>query len=562
MKLPRRREILFDLSIQNLLGAVVAGFGILIASPLALAADWTPDNDLFESTNLLRISIEIPEEGLQALRGSRTARSPQTKPKAQAKVSEGGRVYTNVTVQLKGYTSFQPVDRFPGLTLNFNKLAPGQKFHGLAKLSLNNSLQDATLLHEKFSRELFAAASVPVPRADYALVTLNGRELGLYVVTEGFDKEFLKRHFKRTDGNLYEAGVLQDIDRPLQVDSGRNPTNHAGLQRLLRAAREPDPGRRFQVIEAALDMDRFLSMVAIETILCHSDSYSMNRNNYRLYHDPTSDKIVFMPHGMDRVLGAHRSTLDLSLVPPPLGLVARAVLSTPEGRRRYVERAGILFTNVFNPDRLCRRAHEIDAGILAAKMSLPADRRFSERAAESHTRDAGNLCDRISARAAELTAQLAHVSELLAPPPHPDFDTDGVARLSRWNPTRRASQSQVSCETLVQDEKPVLCLRVPKGPLTVSVHKRVSLPAGSYQVTGQIKATGGSTVSISAALVRHSFERFGVQRQRLDWKQMDFMFDVPESRSPDEIEFVCDVQSDAPQITFDASSLRLIRRPR
>ena len=313
---------------------------MMAATALDPAGAQAPGSDLFTDTNLLRISIEIPDAGMQILRQTRTGQSSQTKPKAEARVSEGGRVYTNVTVQLKGFTTFQPIDRLPALTLNFDKLAPKQRFHGLAKISLNNSAQDRTRLHEKLSRELFAAAGVPVPRADHAIVSLNGRELGLYVLVEGYDKEFLKRHFRRTDGNLYEGGVLQDIDRPLHVNSGKDPTDRTAVQRLIRAAREPEPERRLRALEEVLDLNRFLSMMAMETILCHSDSYSMNRNNYRLYHDPGTDKFVFMPHGMDRVLGTHRSSLDLPIVPPALGLVARAVLSTEEGRRRYGERAG------------------------------------------------------------------------------------------------------------------------------------------------------------------------------------------------------------------------------
>jgi hypothetical protein len=295
-------------------------------------------------------------------------------------------------------------------------------------------------------------------------------------------------------------------------------------------------------------------------MLCHSDSYSMNRNNYRLYHDPATDKMVFMPHGMDRVLGTHRSALDLSLVPPTLGLVARAVLSTPEGRQRFVERAGVLFTNLFDSDRLCRRVREIDAEILAAKSSLPADRRFSERRDRSHGRDADEVCRRIAERAVELKAQLAYVSELLAPPPRLDFDADGVARLDQWTLRRKANQARVTCETSMQDEKPILRLRTPAGPLTVSLHRRVTLPSGDYQVTGQINATNGSSVSISAALLRNSTGRFGVERRRLNGRRMDFEFGVPESRAPEEMEFVCELQSDSSEIRFDASLLRLTRR--
>src|SRR5262249_19471975 len=151
--------------------------------------------------------------------------------------------------------------------------------------SLNNSVQDSTCLNEKLARELFAAAGVPVPRADHAVVTLNGREFGLYVLVEGYSKQFLKRYFKRTDGNLYDGGFLRDIDSPLEVNSGKNPRNRTGLAKLLAATREPDPDKRFLALERILDMDRFISMLAMETILCHWDSYSMNRSNYRVYHD-------------------------------------------------------------------------------------------------------------------------------------------------------------------------------------------------------------------------------------------------------------------------------------
>src|SRR5262249_29659153 len=142
--------------------------------------------------------------------------------------------------------------------------------------------------------------------------------------------------------------------------------------------------------------------IAMETILCHSDSYSMNRNNYRLYHDPGSNKLVFMPHGMDRILGTHRSSLDLDIVPPALGLAAHAVLSTAEGRRLLIERVGLFVTNLFQPDRLCRRVREIDAKLVGEKSNRAAEglppRQIEER-------DAAELCERIMTRAADLRVQ-------------------------------------------------------------------------------------------------------------------------------------------------------------
>ena len=44
------------------------------------------------------------------------------------------------------------------------------------------------------------------PRANYVRVNLNGKALGLYLLTEGWDKTFLKRYFKNLKGNLYDGG--------------------------------------------------------------------------------------------------------------------------------------------------------------------------------------------------------------------------------------------------------------------------------------------------------------------------------------------------------------------
>lgn len=534
-----------------------AAAGVLLASLNLFATSGTADiaapDDIFQGTNLLRIRIDIPPDGMRQLRGSRPAGSLSSKPKAWATVTEGGRLFTNVIVQVKGFTTFKPIDDSPSLTLHFDKAAPAQKFHGLAKISLNNSAQDPSRLHEKISRELFAAAGVPVPRSDYAIVNLNGRKLGLFVLTEGYDRAFLKRHFQRAEGNLYDGGVLHDIDRPLELNSGKASSGSTDLTRLLMAAQTPDVDRRFSALEGILDMNRFLSMMAMEVILCHSDSYSLNRNNYRVYHDPATDRMVFMPHGMDRVLGAHRSPLDLSVVPPMMGLVARAVLSTPEGRRRYVERAGSLYTNVFQPASLCRRVRELEARI-AGELGGPAG--------PSNSGDGDSLCRRISARAADLKMQFGQYAAMVAPVPILELGPEGIARLEGWRPRRRVGQPEVSWENVFEGGKPLLHLRSSDGPLALSLRTRLRFPAGTYRLTGQIKVkhwpSDVQTTSVSASILRYSPGRFDINVQPLNAAKMDFAFQVSSRRAPEEIEFICDIQTPAHEIVFDSSSLELL----
>jgi len=404
--------------------ATVIGVGlawVLIAGAFAPSIGLAAD-DVFTDTNLLRISLEIPETGMAALRAYRWKRedpNPTNRPKAFARVMQGGRVFTNVAVHSKGaFGSFRPIDGLPALTLNFDKFAPGQEFHGMTKLSLNNEVQDPTCIHEKLCRELFAAANVPVPRADYALVTLNGRRLGLYVLTEGFGKRFLKRHFKKANGNLYDPGYLHDVDTPkeIRLDSGSDPGGFPALQSVYAATLQADPEKRFRDLDQVLDTDRFLSMLALEVMLCHWDGYSMNRNNYRIYYDPGSRKLIFMPHGMDQVLGIDRPNLDLELVPPLQGLVANALVSTPEGRRRYLDRVLILYAKLFNAQDLCRRVREIDSKI-AAELKHPETRwplrsrnpQAFIKTSGDHATDIDELCARISTRAKNLKRQLSEL---------------------------------------------------------------------------------------------------------------------------------------------------------
>src|SRR6185503_20219271 len=132
-----------------------------------------------------RIRIEIGASKMAVLRQYRWNWGGNSYERSNVPVTvrEGQMVYTNVALHLKGAAgSFRPVDQNPALTLNFDKVAPGQRFHGLQKIHLNNSVQDPSFLCEIICREMFLAAGVPTPRAAHATAELNGRALGLYVL--------------------------------------------------------------------------------------------------------------------------------------------------------------------------------------------------------------------------------------------------------------------------------------------------------------------------------------------------------------------------------------------
>src|SRR4029079_9819814 len=181
---------------------------------------------------------------------------------------------------------------------------------------------------ELICSELFLAAGVPTPRTTHARVWLNGRDLGLYVLKEGFDKTFLKRHFKDPTGNLYDGGFVQDIDADLEKDAGEGPDDRSDLKSLVAATRESDSAKRFEKLEALVDIDQFLTFTALELMCSHWDGYVNNRNNYRVYFDPTGKRFHFFPHGMDQMFGDPNA----SVLQTPGALVAQAIMLNPEWR--------------------------------------------------------------------------------------------------------------------------------------------------------------------------------------------------------------------------------------
>jgi spore coat protein H len=518
-------------------------------SPTAAAASRSkkadPSDELFGGSQAPRIQIEIPAEATATLRKYRwQAGQPAERQDVRVTIREGGRVYNNVALHLKGAAgSFRAVDENPAMTLHFDKWVRKQRFHGLSKLSLNNSVQDPTLVSEELCRELFLKAGIPTPRATQAWVELNGRDLGVYVLTEGWDKRFLKRHFKNAEGNLYDGGFLEDVDAPLTLNSGDKHSAQTDRIALADAAREPDPDKRRARLEKVLDLDRFLTFVALEVMSWDWDGYAMNRNNWRLYHDLDQDRMMFMPHGMDQMFGNPTG----SVLPPVQGLVAKAVLEIPDLRQRYFERMKELRAAVFQPAAMTNRAREI-----ASKVTrLPREK--EPRKARDQESAVSEFCDNIMARGRFLDQQLAHSIVPLK------FDGNGFARLSCWE-----SKRDFGAPSLRQSQQPaVLEIGAEQGSSIGSWRTNVWLEKGGYQLQGRIKTDGivadpGDPRGGAGFRVdKRPPENYTLGSS--DWKEAQYEFSVDDLLR--EVQIVCDFRGEEGKARFDLESLRLRRLP-
>lgn len=521
---------------------------LVTALSVGQAAPGTPrpaaakGDELFLSKVIPHIRIEISPEGMEILRHYEfDINDLMERTNVLATVHEGKTVYTNVVVHLKGHLgSFRPVDSKPAFTLNFDKNAKGQRFHGLQKLHLNNSVQDYSYVSEQISRELFLKAGIPTPRASHATVELNDRALGLYVLVEGWNKQLLKRYFKNPNGNLYDGGFGKDITYPLDATSGDDPENRALLDILAAACKENDLNKRLDEIKQVLDLDRFITFMAMEIICAHWDGYSLNKNNFRAYEDPEISKLVFLPHGMDQMFGVWRMRPTSPITPQMKGLVSSAVMQTKEGRRLYLDRMAQLLTNVFDVHALCTEVDELSAKIRPALAGDASGLQYQQQAASQ-------LQNRIIQRVASVREQLATANEPMK------FDANGSHQLTGWDLHRDSGNPGFS------RRGNELHITASGRPAFGSWRTMVRVDRGEYQLIGKLKLQNFELISTftnkPGATLRISGERLAAMVTNApDWKTVTYDFTV---EGLSDLEVVCELRGMKGEAIFDATSLRV-----
>jgi len=349
---------------------LIAGCGerALRADSAVMTADGTDQlvpiakaghDDLFGQPRILTLAITIASQRLEALKQNEDSHEYVT-----CAVREGKQTWDDVGLRCRGKPAKELGSGKPDLILTFDKFASRQRFHGQRRVILQSSRDDPSYLAAPVAMEMFREADVPAPRCNFARVELNGKPLGLYVLMEGVEREFIQQHFRRADGNLYDEGHPPDITGKLEKASGRDRKNQSDADALAAAALQSDPSERWNQLQQRLDMNRFLNFTALEVLLWQDDSYALEARKFRLYHDPASDRMVFFPKAVERVL----DRTDGPVLPDCKGVVSKAVLTTPEGARRYRETVKRLLVTVFNPAKVQERNRELVAALRSAVM--------------------------------------------------------------------------------------------------------------------------------------------------------------------------------------------------
>lgn len=523
-------------------GARFARLFLFVAACLGAARSSVhADDALFAGRAIHRIAIQVDEKQLEKLRAD-----PRAYVKATLREGDNAPI-ADVALKLKGAAgSFRDWDDRPALTLNMRKYRKGSRFHGLVKFHLNNSVQDETYLNELICAELFRKAGIPAPRVAHARVTLNGRDVGLYVLKEGFDESFLKRSFPDPSGNLYDSGFLQDLNGELEKDEGSGPDDRSDLRAVVEAATDPDPIARVRRLEALVDLEEFFTFMAMERMLCHWDGYANNANNYRVYFNPKTGKAMFLPHGMDQMWGE----IGMGLFDDSDKLMTAAVIQSNALRGRYRKRVDELLPLVSPPDAILKRIDEVSGTLRPF---------FEEQGAEQKDRYAQlvkELKERVVARSENLVKQAAEPDPSLQ-----EFDERGVTPLEGWWAAPEGEKVTVD-EVQTTEGKKLLHVKAGEGePGIGSWRLHVLLGPGTYLLKADAKTSGvvkldeteDSGVGAGESGVARDQHIHGDHER----KALSYRFEVREDRK--RVELILEMRARSGEAWFDAQSLRLIR---
>jgi CotH kinase protein len=261
-----------------------------------------PAAPLFDPTDVVDIDLEMPDSSL-ALLTQEMCNGGDYQPGTLTVRTETA-TYGPLTVgiRLKGcWGSFRTLDAKAGWKIKVNYVS-GQTLLGLKKLTLNNMVQDGSMIHEALGYRVFRAMGVAAPRVGYANVSFNGAEYGLYANIETLDKVALPRWYGAGQTtHLYEGSywtdAITDHVANFEIDEG---TDDRSDLHALANANALNGTAWWNAIRVRADMNQMTSMWATEMYIGHWDGYADHVwNNYYLHSTPAG-KFTMLPWGLDQ----------------------------------------------------------------------------------------------------------------------------------------------------------------------------------------------------------------------------------------------------------------------
>ena len=330
----------------------------------------------------------------------------------------------------------------------------------------------------------------------------------------------------------------------------------------------PDPAERLQRVSRHLDIDRIATLGALQILLDDWDGYLRNRNNYRVYHVPASDRLVLMPHGMDQLWRSPRGSFS----PPLSSLLGQRLFSIPVMADRLTHRMRELTNTVFQP--------QFVDGVFSNAQSRLRERLILE-GREAELPPVQRAVDSTLQRTRQRMAAFA--GQRYQPPQPGEFDNEGRMRLTDWS---SSSPEQEGHATRIEADEGTSVFRITASTDEgrTSLQKRILLAPGLYQWEARVRTRSisgfGACLDVEWGRRGQRFDEGSTPLQSVtgttDWTLLKREISIPargeggrrrpggpmgeNGSSPREILLHAELRADSGTAEFDADAFVLRKR--
>jgi spore coat protein H len=195
----------------------------------------------------------------------------------------------------------------------------------------------------------------------------------LYTLTEIVDDTLIETQFEDDNGNVYKPSgngatsaegsfSEQAFDKQTNQDEGDWSDIMALFKALHAESRTSAPEKWRNEFEAVFDVDEFLNWLAVNTVIQNWDTYGTMSHNYYLYHDPVSDKLVWIPWDNNEALIAKMGTrsttsFEMDEIDERWPLI-RFLLNDEVYHATYVSYVKAVINGAFEPEQMEGRYRE------------------------------------------------------------------------------------------------------------------------------------------------------------------------------------------------------------
>jgi spore coat protein CotH len=353
-----------------------------------------------------------------------------------------GETYADVGIHPAGQSSREPEhSRKPSVWLSFKEFVPGREFHGYERVKLDAMADDPAMVRERLAYSLYAARGVPAPRIMHCKVNINGAYLGLYVVEERVNKEFVTKRFGKTTLNQVYKWTEQHADFDYQPGwpgteyAQAEPLGGGTASSMWEARIETLPPDGDSIRELArlinqdpanagtkFDIDEFINFMAVEVASGETDGYIGNNStnpaefytgNIYLYQNPANGKYVVMVWDRDQSfwrgprLPTHPGTYDDSITFGFAGriLTQNLILQDPGRLAQYKQALREVADQLTHPSILNQKLDAILAQVREAAIA-DSNRLFATTEAELNQEWDDELRPRFQRRYNDILQQL------------------------------------------------------------------------------------------------------------------------------------------------------------